>query len=293
MFSQAYWHHAVRSIKAMLTRAVVRLLVIGDEKGERWRNEFRSGFEDFVLALPTVLYRGQPVQPALFPPVEGDSATSDVRPTDIDLRDARGTIAPTDAAVIAFLRSWLVRAGAKEAELLDDVMARRLYKRLFIFSYERSPKEWKSLVDQWDRLSSGNKVRVYEQIEKVVVSEVDKRAQEGPYTETLNETEVDRLRLSVAALRPLVLIDVPGPRPGSDIPLYYVIEAQRRALRRDERAVGDAQASGVWQQFGAELRERAGKVRIFCHPSFIDLVESAIMRDDFVSMFQQAVASVK
>lgn len=89
------------------------------------------------------------------------------------------------------------------------------------------------------------------------------------------------------AQRPFLLIDVPRSRPGASIPLYYVVEAQRRALRKDERAVGEVEPSSVRQKFGNELRERAGKVRVFASPA--DVLEATVKRQDFVEAFDQAV----
>lgn len=293
MFSQAYWQHTVRSMKAMLARAVLKLLLISEEKGERWRNEFRSAFENFVFSLPDSLYRTPPVQQALFAENINQPARSTDDTRDVEIGGTKSTIAATDVAVIAFLKSYLVRESARESELLDDLLARSLYKRLFVFSRERSPKEWKVFLDQWDRLSPVQKIRVYTQIETSLIPEIDKRLQGGPPTITLDNSQADRFRKRVEAQQPIILIDVPGPRPGADIPLYYILEAQRRALRKDDRAVGDAHISEVWQEFGVGLRDRAGKIRVFCHPKYIDALEAAVDRSEFVRLFERAVTAVR
>lgn len=77
-----------------------------------------------------------------------------------------------------------------------------------------------------------------------------------------------------------MLIDLPGPRPGSEVSLNYVVESQRRALRKDARAIGDSHESEAWREYGMNLREKAGKVRIFCDPRFIDSVEAIISGKD-------------
>jgi hypothetical protein len=75
---------------------------------------------------------------------------------------------------------------------------------------------------------------------------------------------------------PWLLIDVPGTRPGSDVPLFYVLEGQRRALRKDDRSVGRLQKSDVWDQYAKNLLSTAGKVRIFCDPGLVDSVEASV-----------------
>jgi hypothetical protein len=292
MFSQAYWHHTVRSMKAMLTRSVVALLTHLDAKGERLRNEFRSDFENLVLSLPGSLYQGQPLQPMLFEAEDEKKEDVASSPITFDVSGVESTLAATDAVVIAFIKFWLGRAKMKEAELLDDLLNRHLYKRLFVFSMERSEKECRVLVDQWERLSAKKKGLVYEKIEKTLVPSVESRLEEGPPTATLNINRVELLRKRIEANQPVILIDVPGARPGSDVPLYYVVEAQRRALRKDEHAVGDVQASEVWNQFGSGLRDRAGKVRIFCHPRFVDAVEAAVDRVEFFRLFEKSAREV-
>ena len=43
----------------------------------------------------------------------------------------------------------------------------------------------------------------------------------------------------------------------------------------------------VWQRFGNELRERAGKVRVFCAPEIAEVLEATIKRQDFLTAFNQ------
>ncbi len=35
----------------------------------------------------------------------------------------------------------------------DDLFARRLYKRLFVFTKERSEPDWNVFIENWERLS--------------------------------------------------------------------------------------------------------------------------------------------
>jgi len=291
MFSQVYWHHSVRCMKAMLSRGVLRIVTQLAEK-ERLKNEFRSAFEHLVLSLPRSLYQGQPIQEALFAASEEEQSTFQMAKIPVDLGTTEGTISATDAVVLAFLRSWLNNSGAREIELLDDLLARRLYKRLFVFTKERSEPDWTMIIDYWDRLSPSQKLTVYVEIETKLADAVGKRVNSTPATTTITGALADMIQHRVEARQPIILIDVPGARPGADFPLYYVVEAQRRALRKDERAVGEVQQSEVWKQFGSRLRDSAGKIRIFCHADFVDALSAAVSRDQFLGILQKAAQTV-
>jgi HD superfamily phosphohydrolase len=286
MFSQVYWQHSVRCMKAMLFRAVLPIVVQSGEK-ERTKNEFRSAFEHLVLSLPRSLYQGQPIQEALFAATDEEQSTVRMAVAPPDLGTTEGTISATDAVVLAFLRSWLANTGARETELLDDLLARRLYKRLFVFTKERSEPDWNAFIEHWERLSPSRKVAAYVEIEGKIAEAVGARMHSAPTTTTVTQKIADLIQHRAQARLPIILIDIPGSRPGADFPLYYVVEAQRRALRRDERAVGEVQPSEVWKNFGSRLRDSAGKIRVFCHADFIDAVSAAVARDEFLGILEK------
>ena len=75
---------------------------------------------------------------------------------------------------------------------------------------------------------------------------------------------------------PWLLRDIPGERPGSEMALNYVLEGQRRGLRKDDRSVGEFETSEIWNEYARRLVRTAGKVRVFCHPEFVDSVEATV-----------------
>jgi len=155
-----------------------------------------------------------------------------------------------------------------------------------VFSKERSEKDWDIFMNRWTALTPKQRVRVYSDLEAQLLNLVNERSKERPDSDIFSAEHVSLLQTRVENHKPVLLIDIPGDRPGSDVPLYYVIEAQRRALRRDDRVIGEVYPSDVWKDFGEGLRSRAGKVRVFCHPTVVDILEAAIDRGDFVSMFE-------
>ena len=193
-----------------------------------------------------------------------------------------------DAAVVHYLWTRLLQIEAPEAELLEDLMARRLYKRLLVFSKERNDG-WQDIIDKWSKLSPQARRQATQSVEEQLAKVVSEDAGESSEISQYTLDTAQQVRLRIAANRPVILIDVPGARPGAALPLYYVVEAQRRALRKDGRTVGDVHSSEVWQHFGSELHERAGKVRIFCHPDVADILEATVDRTAFLAAFGQAV----
>ena len=69
------------------------------------------------------------------------------------------------------------------------------------------------------------------------------------------------------------------------------LESQGRRLRKDDKAVADVQPSPVWESYARDLRQTAGKIRVFCHPDLVDAVGASITSqvgiDYLVGVFEQ------
>lgn len=286
LFSQVYWHHAVRAMKAMLTRAVLALLSELHKAGDDALENFRAEFSKTVWATP-IKRRHSILGGAR---IEERSDLPRSREAVAEMDYFRSTLTASDLAVIEYLRLHLEKRGRPEANLLDDLAERKLFKRLFVFSRERSEQEWKHIVDAWEGVRPLERISMLQHLENAIVRECRQVLnRDGATQSSIQPDLITELGTHVDRGNPVILVDVPGARPGSSIPLYYIVEAQRRVLRKDDRAVGDAEVSQVWRQFGTELRERAGKVRIFAHPRFIDLIEACIPRKMFVEALDTAV----
>lgn len=161
-----------------------------------------------------------------------------------------------------------------------------------MFSAERSTQEWRFFVENWDPLDAKRRLQAYELLESDLLKRVQATVRSGDHTSSLSLDIAEQLAVRVTSKRPLILIDVPGSRPGSETPLQYVLEAQRRALRKDERAIGDVQESESWKQYGTYLRDRVGKARIFCHPEFVDCIEAVVDRGRFMDILTPILRKV-
>ena len=294
LFSQAYWHHTVRSMKAMLSRAVWTL--IAGAKDGLLERHWHKNFHKFVVGLPYGVQQEESdgdKGPPLF------SLAADPKITSSKASSAEGdapiegdtTLGFMDAAVVHYLWTQLLQIGAPEAELLADLMSRRLYKRWLVFSKERNDG-WQDIVEKWTKLEPVSRRKVNRSVEEQLAGAMNEISSGAPRISQYTLSTRQQVSLRVTANRPVILLDVPGARPGASLPLYYVVEAQRRALRKDERTVGDVHSSEVWQHFGSGLHERAGKVRIFCHPDVADILEATVDRDTFSAAFDKAVRQV-
>lgn len=263
MFSQAYWHHAVRAAKAMLARSVQRISARLQAGGDADKTNWRDQFEGFVCGLPGALFSEGTV--GLDPSIESD-----------------GALGATDVSVLAYLLREARRHAPIESPLLEALIERRLFKRIFVFAKERSPKEWDLIANRWASAAIPKKVSIYEELEQWLERKVAERVRKGVANTTTTISDFERLQSELRARVPILLIDVPAARPGADVALHYVIESQRRALRKEDRVVGQAAESSVSRDFGLGLRDRAGKVRVYCHPDYIDAVEASIEDSDLV-----------
>ena len=221
MFSQVYWHHTVRAQKAMLFRAVEALLA--PLSTDTAIAQFKSDFVAMVAALPENLYQDQPtILPFPEEPTEVINLGSIETSTDL---------APTDAAVLCWFRGRLRRSNHANSSLIDGILSRRLFKRLWVVSYEMEGELWKRIVDLWDRLDRSGRHTVSLSLEVKIAKLLT--AEQTASVTSLEATEAkDLIDQHTAAEKPWLLIDIPGNRPGADVGLYSVQEGQRRKMAR-------------------------------------------------------------
>lgn len=274
MFSQVYWHHAVRAQKGMLFRAVEALLA--SFKSDEEVLAFRSDFISMVTMLPHSLFEKDLT---LFPPEERPSARLHT--------SGGGDLPATDAAVLAWLQERLHNRHLPEAELLQGIIDRSLFKRLWVLSYEMSEKAWSKFVDVWDRLDRSKRHRVAHEIESELATYMTGRIRN--VTALQAATAREKIDEYTAGRVPWLVVDVPGARPGSDVALHHVLEGQRRSLRKNDRAVGDLEASSVWELYARNLRQAAGKIRVFCRPDLVDTIEASVPWEEGIQRVQSTL----
>ncbi len=169
MFSQAYWHHVVRTQKAMLLRTIEAFLA--QFKNDRELNKFKSNFLIMVTSLLESLYRSSETL-TLFP--LHDKKVNEFELTSI----GTGTdLAPTDAAVLAWFYENLLRWNRPEKSLIKGILKRKLYKRLWVISYEYEQIRWQKIVDLWDKSNRYKRHKVSIEFEKAISEQVSLKEQ--------------------------------------------------------------------------------------------------------------------
>lgn len=286
MFSQGYWHHAVRAMKAMLGRAVHALVA---ERTDQERNRFQSSFVRFVASLPEALYAPGPSQTRLFDDTLAENSIE-------ALPGAGGSdvpqLAPTDVAVLRWFRQHLVARRRPEAVLIEGLLRRQLFKRLWVVSRDMQPTRWDDLVGLWEGLSVAKRFEVAHALEQLVADKLGAKGAKSITAFPSDKLE-DEIVRRLSSRIPWLLVDVPLPRPGSEIGLYYVLEGQRRQLRKDDKVAGSVQESDVWKEYAGNLLAAAGKVRVFCDPVLVDAIEASVEWEEGVDLLLGALHAAR
>lgn len=264
MFSQGYWHHAVRAMKAMLTRAVQALIALATDEE---RNRFQSSFVAFATALPDSLYERGPTQISLLDPTL--DAVS--QPTGSDVPQ----LAATDVATLKWFEQRLESKGRPESLLIAAILRRKLFKRLWVVSHDMEQTRWDQIIGLWSALPRQKRFEAAYWFEKLVAKRLEEKGVKS-ITAFPSERTHEELQRRLAAHIPWLLIDIPGSRPGSDVGLFYVLEGQRRQLKKDEKVAGSIQASDVWNQYASGLLAAGGKIRVFCDPALVDAIDASL-----------------
>jgi hypothetical protein len=176
--------------------------------------------------------------------------------------------------VLRWLERELTEHDRPEVNLVRGILSRTLYKRLWVVSQDMEQPRWDRIVKAWADLSRQKKHRLSVEVERQVALKVVGAAK--ALTGYSEQDVRGAIELRRAQLTPWLLVDIPEPRSGADVGLYYVHEGQRRQLRKDEKVAGSIQASKVWEQYAGSLLQAAGKIRIFCDPDLVDIVEATI-----------------
>lgn len=249
----------------MLFRGVEALLAQYADEGELI--SFLSDFVEMIYGLPENLYASKEESPK-----DAEDAEQHLL---YDVQKVIGTdLAPTDAALIAWLAIRLRKSRQPEAKLLDSIIERRIYKRLWIVSYDMDHDYWNEIVKLWDELDRKKRHLASLGFEGAIHKQFTGKAK------TITSMKADSAKAiiekRITLQEPWLLIDFPGARTGSDVGLHYVLEAHGRRMRKDDRIVGDLEISDVWIRYAKNLRRSAGKIRVFADPVLVDSLYASI-----------------
>jgi HD superfamily phosphohydrolase len=294
MFTQVYWHHTARTLKAMLGFIVHSILLnISTEEEEDF---FWSEFYKFILkpmASAVAAEESESGTPTLSSgPLTENASQGDVsEPPDILRRDRQdglptvescvSRLYPTDDALLSFL--W--RFSSQEArEMIQAIRRRALYSRLAVFSasyeankssYEviynayqtyRRKADWKSMEDDRQRWEK--------ETIRTVVRTVDKRRDLIPAGSTL-----ESLSHEMRTVKPLILVDIPLKatwiqQSTAGKFLWYLPEDYVGVHSRDVSSFPQFRPSKL-NISETDFDKEVGKIRVLAHPNwraFLDRV---------------------
>lgn len=277
MFGAVYWHHTYRSIKAMIDRIAWEALRVYcggdvDKPRKNYRDKARSDLEEY-LASHLVDWQQVGFE----------------RPSPMPVPSVAG-------AAECGLLEWLGgRAGPQGQFLARALLSRSLYRRALVVSESRagSVLPWGDIRKLFRPTTSWTRKLKLSQIVQDNIR-VALRNTNKPEVELTGVTPATREEFGVIAEKmPLVLVDYPPERPGSDVGLGYLREDDRLSRQSGEIQIGDVGESDVWLALRDQARPSLAKLRVYCHPRFVKTLVSYLPRSVLEECVRDAVALLR
>jgi HD superfamily phosphohydrolase len=289
LFSTVYWHHTSRIAKAMLQYATVIGLpqeVFGpNETTDRVNKEFeiRERLLEFVKSLKppfdlrahdsphTPLGEEPGLDLSAEPP---DQVIATVPGDSSGARSGAGAtkgmpwypgVAWTDWLMMRWVGD-LPNSSDQSRNLIDGILARRLYKRIAAFprgaAHEHliqalEERLWPERLDLCKRLHE----RIYDELSRNW-AKLD--------TQT-NMTQSAFEELCSSNLLVLLDIPIPSKKMGYDRPLGVVPELKEKSYQQNARAASEDKS---WSNIMQKMMEGIAPVRVLCHPDIRNLVSA-------------------
>jgi HD superfamily phosphohydrolase len=271
MFTQVYWHHTIRALKAMLGY-IVRNTLIELEGDESKRDEFWSCFEnEFIFSC------------VFDAPKEADEATTltdnvwegEYPDTDGEayLHNKYRLLASSDNAMLSFIARFNDSDAAKT--ILRAIRTRHLYERIAVLS--APGQKFTEIYEKYKVYRHAGKYMELEQIREKLEKEIlDKLA---------DRIDADKLT-EMKQVVPLLLVDVPIKGSASnweDEILYYLSE---------DTFGQHAETTAFFPQFKTRdvlhsqsaFDESVGKIRVYCYPKYRGLMVEMLRGEDLIGL---------
>jgi HD superfamily phosphohydrolase len=277
MFAQVYWHHAARSAKAMLQRAVWEWL----SEDKRNNDTKKTELHQFLLKRA----RGRQLS------MLDDDPSPRKEEFEPSIHPEWSQIHAGDRAMISWVHSKTSRTGKR---LLEMLARRSLYKRVAVISETKNPLLWKRLQKVG---SDGESIRgLSDKLQTRLLAVARKemsRIQSGEVKVHLTGMEPSELdsALEALALDGAVLIDIPMPRDSENDVLHYYPEEMHRHQREEFAHFPTLEDSKVWRLLAEDLHMLAGKIRIFVHPAIMPLAHASVEGKEESILGQSTVES--
>jgi len=261
MFRAIYWHHTVRSAKAMLQRAAHEW-IISQKHSLNLNDKLKHEFQDFVLQKSDVDKTRAIGQSNLFE-LSREGFSGQIGHT---MKPEWSNLNHTD---IIALEWFYIRTSDVGKQLIDAIAKRKLYKRVLVISSYQEPDLWKQIQDD---LKSYSRIRERsEELRKALKTRIDEMLKkDSEYTKRFyvtglgDDTDHVLAASKILGMEGTVLIDMPNPRGKEN--LYFFSEDVHRGQREEFQADSLLSVSELWKLLSDNLHETAGNIRIFIHP---------------------------
>jgi HD superfamily phosphohydrolase len=269
MFRSIYWHHTVRSAKAMLQRAVFEWIA-KDGYDPKKNDAFKHELHNFILQTSKTEKTLPGNEPQLFGQ-QSDSLKSGIG---YSLRPQWSSLGHTDMLALNWFHKLTNDTGKF---LIESLSKRELYKRVFVISAVQDQVLWEQIQK---KITNYNQVKERsEELRKALKSRIDKYLEDSSdksrhffVTGMGDETNSVVNAARILGKEGTVLIDIPMPR-GKEI-LNFFPEDLHRGHKEEFESPSILAVSELWKLVSDKLHEMAGNIRIFVHPQ-IDVLRSA------------------
>jgi HD superfamily phosphohydrolase len=291
MFTQVYWQHTVRALKAMLAYAVRRILIsISAEHSA----EFWARFHDHVFSL-------QPCYNIVMPkssleasrPNNCEELAADFEGEPSSYLGMSTHLSPTDDALLMFLSQY---GDSKAQAMLNAIRQRQLYRRVAVLSGESSAEPYSDehkYKTIYDRFRTYRLDKNYSELEKLrnhwedgIVSKLKAKLEAN--AQLLGGKTMTEIGDELRRIDPLVLIDVPikatRRRVGRSSALHY-LEEDPAAMHGRTQSFSPPRFEVARLDLDQEAFDRyVGKIRVFVHPGFRDIFASTLSRTEMIDV---------
>lgn len=277
LFTQVYWHHTMRSMKAMLGFVVRNtLLWLDQEDNQEEKEEFWSAFHADVLWLSRIKYPRESI-------VESPTSTGDAIPEDDWLSpiDNKGGIGASglnlsDDALLLFFRRFAPR---REQQVIDAIRSRRLFKRIYALTYSREQSEYDQIYNRFHTYRMEERLADIEKLRKKCEDLVKERVLDKPDGMLAGRStlEAEKIRSRIETADPLILLDIPIKAISRGIqkePIYFMPEDTTGLGIHAESIYRFSAAPAEVEQ--APFDKDVGKIRLFSPPDLKDVLLSCI-----------------
>ncbi len=294
MFTQVYWQHTARTLKAMLGYAV-RGVMISLSADENQAEAFWEKFCRFVESPLEFCGRPRPSEKETRP--AGDAASEGLVPTeaavsedDFDVTEPLPSsspvslLHPTDAALLELL--WQYSSEA-ERSILVAIGRRTLYRRLAILSSAHDQDTYKRVYNKFKTYRLENDFKKLEEYrrrcEVAILEKAHEKLREDGSLISRDFQTVEEAFAALDRCEPLVLVDVPlkatlNPKKGGEN-LSFLPEDNVGVHARKARAFPKFDELQI-ENDEASFDISVGKIRVLAHPYWVDLLARCLTQDE-------------